>query len=142
MVVELSSPEVAIVGILGSVVTLIPVIFYNALQIKQNTKARHYEIFKDVFDRFSKIQENVNNSKQYHADIWNFANYIQELVDFTIIQKELVLRPFKIGLGEALWLGNNNEELRTDKDNKNFFEFCKKNKIVECKPPKWTLNTI
>jgi len=137
---EIIFDPITLIGILVSAGAISSGIFYNARKINQNTKARYYQILKDLYERFNNIQNNQENALVYRMEMTNFGLYIKDIIDVKIIPKKYVLQPLKYVFAESLWtLKRMDKPMIDEYDTKDFFKFCEENNIKELKPAEWTL---
>jgi len=133
--VEIIIETNALIGIIIGATGLGSAIFYNALKIKQNTKARYYQILKDLHQKFHEIQDIFDDETKFRMHVSNFGFFTKQLIDLKIIPKKYVVQTFKYAFSDALWILNRmDKKFQEEEDSQDFIKFCTDNKIKETDP--------
>ena len=124
---------VGLIGVILAGIGVIVTLIFNIRATNQNTKTRHYNIIKDLTNKFKEINEQ-KNPINWIAEIVNFASHMRLLDKEKIISKKIFLKNHENIFRWALWTVNNMGINKESHDG--LIDFCKKNNIQEEKIPK------
>ena len=119
---------IALIGTIVTGIGLVVAIYFNIRATQQNTKAQQYTIMKNLIDEFHKVDDlahTCNDPYDYASKVTNFAKFMRDLIEYKIIEKDLVLPSFQSVFERSLWIFEHDEDFFM----KHVKEFCTANNI-------------
>ena len=96
---------IALFGIIFTGIGVIIALIYNKKAIDQNSKNHKYQMTKDFFESYSKIQRiPENDTARYLTEQTNFCILVYDLYNADIVDKSIITGHLNSSFEETVWL--------------------------------------